>query len=172
MKKMFLMVAMVLSLTLVAAASSLAFDNVTPSDAYALATSSPDFYIVDVRTLAEWQWVGHPGKNKAGEGAALEGKVVNISSMIEKKGVLIDNKRFLKDVEDLFEDKCDAVLILMCRSGGRSAAAAALLEAKGYNVLNMTTGFEGGTDANGYRTRNGWKVDGLPYTFAGEGYAK
>ena len=37
------------------------------------------------------------------------------------------------------------------------------------NVLNMATGFEGGKDALGYRTVNGWKVDGLPYNFNTEG---
>jgi len=33
----------------------------------------------------------------------------------------------------------------------------------------MIDGFEGGTDANGYRTVNGWKVIGCPYNFSATG---
>jgi rhodanese-related sulfurtransferase len=65
-----------------------------------MATSDPNAYILDVRTEAEWQWVGHPGPNKLGaadpnkleEGAGLRNKVVNISYQIEKDGVLVDNR--------------------------------------------------------------------------------
>ena len=44
------------------------------------------------------------------------------------------------------------------------------LEAAGYtSVMNMLTGFEGGKDSDGYRTVNGWKVDGLPYNYSRDG---
>ncbi len=59
----------------------------------------------------------------------------------------------------------------MCRSGHRSSLAAADLEAAGYRAMNMTTGFEGGVDTNGYCTVNGWRNLGLPYNFSGTGYA-
>jgi rhodanese-related sulfurtransferase len=59
----------------------------------------------------------------------------------------------------------------MCRSGQRSVEALKDLENAGYkNLYNMKYGFEGSTDINGYRTLNGWKVEGLPYTFSGAGY--
>ncbi len=172
MKKVFVLVTVVFSLTLAGVGSCLAFDDVIPSDAYALATSNAGYYILDVRTVAEWQWVGHPGINKAGEGAALTGKVLNISYEVSKKGQMILNDHFLKDVQDVFQDTSNVVLITMCRSGSRSKAAATVLEAAGYNVLNMVTGFEGSADTNGYRTVNAWKVEGLPYTSAGEGYSR
>ena len=152
------------------AVPALAYDDVTPNSAYSLAVSGPNVYILDVRTIAEWTWVGHPGANKIGTGAELADKVANISVMVDISNELVDNPFFIKSVEKMFPDKDNVTLITMCRSGGRSVAAAKALEIAGYtNVMNMLTGFEGGKDANGYRTLNGWKVDGLPYNNLSDG---
>lgn len=152
------------------AAPAIAFQDVTPTEAFSLATTNENVYILDVRTLSEWVWVGHPGVNKTGEGDALEGKVINISVMVEMFNEMFDNPFFIKSVEKTFPNKTDVTLITMCRSGGRSVTAANALEAAGYtNVMNMLTGFEGGKDANAYRTVNGWKVDGLPYNNSRDG---
>ena len=124
---------------------------------------------VDVRTPAEWLWVGHPGANKLGEGADLAGKVINVSYKIDYKGGLIINPSFLEDVSEMFEGSNNPTLITMCRSGKRSVAAATLLEANGYSALNMATGFQGGKDAAGYRTISGWAVNGLPYNNSSTG---
>jgi len=148
-----------------AASPVYAVDNVSPADAYTLATTDPDVYILDVRTADEWVWVGHAGMNKMGYGAELSDKVVNISIMIVKAGEWVTNPSFLTDVAEMFEGT-GFTLITMCRSGDRSLKAAAKLEMNGYSVLNMLTGFEGKTDSDGYRTVNGWKVDGLPYRFS------
>jgi rhodanese-related sulfurtransferase len=111
-------------------------------------------YIIDVRTAAEFIWVGHPNVPN----------VVNVSWKIEKKGAFITNPSFVSDVNDIFGKNKDAHLILMCRSGVRSLAAADALEKAGYtNVSNMLEGFEGeGKDSYGYRTVDGWKNSGLP----------
>ena len=158
------------ALLFAASNGAFAYEDVTPTQAYDMATTDPDVYILDVRTPAEWKWVGHPGMNGAGDGADLSGKVLNVSFKIEKKGSMIINPSFLSDVNEIFEDAPYIELITMCLSGGRSVAAATLLEGEGYNVLNMLTGFEGGKDTQGYRTVSGWKVDGLPYTYSGDGY--
>jgi rhodanese-related sulfurtransferase len=140
-------------------------------EAYSMVEGSENTYILDCRTEAEWMYVGHPGKNKAGEGSNLSDKVVNISSMVWRKGIFIKNPSFINDVSEVFEDKEAVVLIIMCRSGQRSVEALKDLENAGYkNLYNMKYGFEGSTDINGYRTLNGWKVEGLPYTFSGAGY--
>ena len=136
-----------------------------------MVTTNPDAYILDVRTEAEWMYVGHPGINNQGQGAELDGKVVNISYKIWKKKIFVVNGSFIKDVEEVFEDKDTIILIVMCRSGKRSKDAASALEDAGYsNVYNMTTGFQGGKDDYGYRTVNGWVIDGWPYTYSGAGY--
>lgn len=152
------------------AVPAIAYEDTTPIAAYQMASTDPSVFILDVRTIDEWKWVGHPGKNKLGEGAALDGKVINISYEIDHKGALIINPSFLCDVKEAFPDRSAVTLITMCRSGSRSVKAAIALEEKGYKVMNMVTGFEGGSDAAGYRTKNGWKIDGLPYSYVGDGY--
>lgn len=168
MKKLILMVAVLMLLC----SSAFAYENVTPGDAYLQATTDANTYIIDVRTAAEWDWVGHPGADKLGNGSDLDGKVINLSYKIEYKKDFIINPSFLSDIQGLFTDPAAVTLVTMCRSGKRSVAAAEALEAAGFvSVKNMVTGFQGGKDAFGYRTVSGWVNDGLPYTYSGEGYA-
>ncbi len=168
---------------LVFSGNASAYEDVTPTVAYDMVTcpetmgeDCPGAIILDVRTLSEWIWVGHPGENKLDEGADLEGYVMNIAYKVHHKGKskadqLIVNNRFVKDVEKLIAK--DVQIITLCRSGGRSVEAALVLEAAGFEfVYNMVTGFEGGKDASGYRTLSGWKVDGLPYNFSKDGVYK
>jgi rhodanese-related sulfurtransferase len=68
--------------------------------------------------------------------------------------------------------KPDDTLMVMCRSGGRSAIAVNLLAAAGFkNVYNITDGMEGDTVNDpdsvfrGQRLVNGWKNSGLPWTY-------
>lgn len=159
-----------ISLFVCAVSTAYALDDVTPTNAAAMTMEDPNVYILDVRTAAEWKWVGHPGVNGQDEGSELVGKVVNISYKIEHAGSFVVNPAFLRDVDELFGDNQDVILITMCRSGVRSVDAGILLENAGYTVFNMVDGFEGQKDDYGYRTVSGWKVDGLPYTYSGAGY--
>lgn len=149
-----------------------AYEDVVPTDAADMVFNDGAF-ILDVRTPQEWNWVGHPGENKLGAGDYLEGYVLNVAILVYHEGyskgdVLIVNKQFVKDVKRLLSK--DDIIITMCRSGGRSKMAAVALEAAGFtNVYNMLTGFEGTTDSSGYRTVEGWKIDGLPYNYSGVG---
>ncbi len=57
-------------------------------------------------------------------------------------------------------------IILICRSGDRSARAANLLADLGYtNVYSVIDGFEGDLGKDGRRTVNGWKNAGLPWSY-------
>ena len=169
------------------AVHAFAYDDVTPYDAASMVENASivkaasmvenePVFILDVRTPQEWNWVGHPGQNKLDEGDYLTGHVLNVAYKVYHEGyssgdILIINNQFVKDVKRLLNK--DAVIITMCRSGKRSAEAAAVLEAAGFtNVYNMLTGFEGEKDESGYRTINGWKVDGLPYNYSGIGNYK
>lgn len=163
-------------LTLIGAAFSLAlsstasfaYNDVTTYEAYDLATSDPDTMILDVRTRYEWGFVGHP------TGEALEGKVVNISVMVVNGEELSPNPYFIEDVKKILADNPNMKFITMCRSGSRSKVAAEMLDAAGIPASNMLKGFEGGKDAFGYRTVNGWKNSNLPYAAAcdGNGYER
>ena len=148
-------------------AEELGVIDVTPSGAYEMVTgadyerlsANTNVFILDVRT----------GKNKLGEGEELTGKVVNISYLIERNGEKVFNNQFLVDVRKAFGDNSSVTLITMCRSGKRSKAAAAMLAAEGYDVYNMVTGYQCGKDEKGYRTVNGWVMDGLPNTASSTG---
>lgn len=144
--------------------SAQAYEDVTPQKAYEMLKDS-NTYIIDVRTNGEFLFVGYPAENRLGEGSHLNGKVANISWMYHQGPKFKVNPKFVNDVKFVFKGKKDNHLIMMCRSGSRSVAAAKALEAAGYeNIYNMTGGFEGGKDASGYRTKPGsWKNDGLPY---------
>ncbi|HAR39712.1 MAG: hypothetical protein A2X56_04270 [Nitrospirae bacterium GWC2_57_13] len=159
---------------------AVAFESVSTTQAYDLVMngstaamaydSATVYYIVDVRTPEEWRWVGHPGMNKAGIGNGLDLKVFNVAYMIDWKKQFVVNPSFVSEINGLFGSvKENVVLIFMCRSGQRGAAAASLLEPLGYRVMNMVNGFQGSTDANGYRVRNGWVNDGFPYNYNAAG---
>jgi len=110
-------------------------------------------FIVDVRTRAEYEFVGHPDTKNG---------VANIPYMFYEGWT--PNKNFVADVEARFK-KTDRI-ILMCRSGQRAHHAARSLMAAGFeDVYYMTDSFEGPKDENGHRTVSGWKVRNLPYTY-------
>jgi len=128
---------------------------VSPTEAYAAATGPEGALLVDVRTRAEWSYVGVPVL----EGAHHEVAFVEWSTFPDGRV----NPRFVDDVRDAGLREGQPVYLL-CRSGVRSRAAADALTAAGlgpaYNVLE---GFEGPHDPNGHRTVSGWKVAGLPW---------
>lgn len=89
----------------------------------------------------------------------------------KKQFDMVTNKSFVKDVDKAIADKGltkNDVIIVMCRSGPRSAKAANALSKAGYtNVYNLIEGFEGDAikvgEAKGQRTINGWKNAGLAW---------
>jgi rhodanese-related sulfurtransferase len=103
---------------------------------------------VDVRSIPEFD-EGHP------QGAA------NVPLLHKQGGRMAPNPDFQKVMEANFPK--DSQLVIGCKSGGRSAQAAALLEASGYTqVVDMRGGFSGERDALGRVTTPGWSEAGLP----------
>ncbi|MDP2831830.1 MAG: rhodanese-like domain-containing protein [Pseudomonadota bacterium] len=87
---------------------------------------------------------------------------------------MVANPRFADDIAAVLEARGlnkDAPIIIMCRSGGeRGAPSAKVLEGKGYkSVYVVVDGFEGDTVKSGerknWRTVNGWKNSGLPWSY-------
>lgn len=122
--------------------------------AYDMVMQSPsDTFIIDVRTMAEYEFVGHPD---------LPNGVANIPLKFYPSWEI--NKDFVKKAEARYK-KNDTV-ITICRSGKRAEDAMRLLVEAGFKkVYYITDSFEGRTDAKGLRTVDGWKVYGLPYTY-------
>lgn len=129
--------------------------DVSPAEAFAAASGDAGALLVDVRTRAEWTYVGVPHLDAAGRDVAF----VEWSTFPEGRV----NPAFVEQVRAAGHEAGRPVYLL-CRSGARSAAAATALTAAGlgpaYNVLE---GFEGPHDDAGHRTVSGWKNAGLPW---------
>jgi rhodanese-related sulfurtransferase len=86
----------------------------------------------------------------------------------------VDNKNFVADVEAQLKKKGlskDDTVILMCRSGKRSATAVNMLADAGFTMAySVVDGYEGDKakegENKGKRTVNGWKNSGLPWTYS------
>jgi rhodanese-related sulfurtransferase len=120
--------------------------RVLPEEARELINKQGYVY-VDVRSVPEFA-AGHPA------GA------YNVPVLHAGPGGMTPNPDFLSVMQNAFPK--DAKLVVGCKMGGRSARAAAVLEAAGYtNVVDQTAGFDGGPDASG-RVTPGWRPSGLP----------
>lgn len=121
----------------------------TPQEAYEVLQKTPHAKLVDVRTTAELELVGKiPGAAHI-EWAFYPGMVANPD--------------FAAHLE-MQVDK-EALVIFMCRTGGRSHNAAATAAKLGFTeAYNMLEGFEGEANEKKQRTLiNGWKKAGLPW---------
>ena len=121
----------------------------TPLEAYELLQLAPGAKLVDVRTRAEWDWVGRVSGAVEIEWNQYPGGVRNPNFLAELK----------RRVDP------EAMVMFLCRSGVRSDGAARLATEAGYNAcFNILEGFEGDKDANGHRnTVGGWRKAGLPW---------
>lgn len=111
------------------------------------------FRILDVRTVAEFHFVGHP------VGA------VNVPLRFwDWVSGMQSNPDFLEDVNVRFGK--DETIAVICRSGGRSERAVEMLTEAGFkSVFNFVDGFEGPVGENGQRNIAGWRASGLPTTY-------
>jgi rhodanese-related sulfurtransferase len=122
----------------------------TPQEAHEILQKTPYAKLVDVRSQAELDLVGNVQGAEHIEWAFYPGMVANpdFAAQIEMQ---IDK---------------EALVIFMCRTGGRSHNAAATAAKLGFSEsYNMLEGFEGEANAQKQRTLiNGWKHAGLPWS--------
>ncbi|MCJ7594398.1 MAG: hypothetical protein MUO52_06455 [Desulfobacterales bacterium] len=110
-------------------------------EAFDMLNTVPDTYLIDVRTRAEYQFVGHPDR------AYLYPYMFFSNTFVkgeEKSGyqLSLKNKAFVEQISKVFK-KTDNLLI-MCRDGERSALAVKDLLAAGFkNIFDVEDGFEG-----------------------------
>lgn len=121
----------------------------TPKEAYEIWQLAPGAKLVDVRTRAEWDWVGRiPGAEEIEWTTYPSGQ---------------PNSHFLAQLKQSVDS--EALVMFICRSGVRSHGAACLASEAGYTeCYNVLEGFEGDKDANGHRGNvGGWRHAGLPW---------
>lgn len=142
--------------------------DVSPVEAFKMVEKDPEHtFLVDCRTRAEYQYVGHPVN-------AYNIPLRFLSSKPGKKGYIEENNPdFSKALLARFNPETDT-LIILCRSGNRSCTACNAAIKAGFKedkVYNMMGGFEGGKNKNkksrfyGQRWAGGWKLEGLPWTY-------
>ncbi|WP_426102313.1 rhodanese-like domain-containing protein [Massilia sp. TSP1-1-2] len=133
-----------------AARAGLPFAGAVPPALAWQLTSTAGVLLVDVRSAEERHFVGHvPGSLHVpwATGTALS-----------------RNPRFVRELESKIGGK-DRAVLLLCRSGKRSALAAEAATKAGLNlVFNVLEGFEGDIDARQQRGKSdGWRFRGLPW---------
>ena len=136
--------------------------EVSPDEAWRILEEEADARLIDVRTRAEWGFVGVPDLQDLGSQTLF----VEWASYPD----MSINPRFAAEVMEALGGDTPGTLLFLCRSGARSLraayAVASHLEAEGANAdcLNVAEGFEGDLDGDGHRGRmNGWKARGLAW---------
>ncbi len=134
--------------------------DVTPAEAWEMLNSNPSAQLIDVRTMAEWSYVGLPDLS----GLGREAHLVEWQSFPQ----MAANPNFVAAATQKLRAAgvgAETPLVFLCRSGARSRAAAMAMTQAGYSKsYNISGGFEGDLDQTGHRgTRNGWKASGLPW---------
>ena len=130
--------------------------DISAAEAWQQLEADSRIQLVDVRTTAEWNFVGVPDLSPLGR------RVICIEWQQFPGGGR--NPDFMAQALQALADK-DAPVLLLCRSGARSRAAACALTAAGFaQAFNIGDGFEGDVDGEGHRgTSNGWKAANLPW---------
>ncbi len=130
--------------------------DIDPREAWRILAENPSSALIDVRTPAEWAYVGVPDLRDLGKQPVYVPWLLFPTMSV--------NESFVEQVRAAGVDR-DAPLIFICRSGARSRAAAIRMTTEGYaTCYNIGSGFEGDPDGERHRGRvNGWKVDGLPW---------
>lgn len=133
--------------------------DITPLQAWKILSDHPDAVLVDVRTDAEWRFVGVPDLSSLGR----EVVYIEWSTSAGQR-----NENFLAELQQRITpanaDRAERPVVFLCRSGNRSIGAAQVATEAGiapsYNVLD---GFEGHLNAEGHRGETGWRAVGLPW---------
>ena len=120
-----------------------------PSEAYEILRTAPGAKLVDVRTRAELDWVG-----RIPDAVEIE--------WVSYPGMKL-NPHFMAQMEQQVDK--EALVLFICRSGGRSHyAAIAASQADYADCYNVLEGFEGDKDANEHRNvLGGWRAAELPW---------
>jgi rhodanese-related sulfurtransferase len=133
--------------------------DLSPRETWDLLAKEPNAQLIDVRTEAEWNFVGIPDLGP-----------------LRRQALLCEWQRFPPAPNPTFVKEAaqalggtgyakGAPLVFLCRSGARSRAAAIAMTSEGFGpCFNISDGFEGTLDGLRHRgSAAGWKAEGLPW---------
>ena len=129
--------------------------DITSLTVWEALTKDKNAHLVDVRTSAEWNFVGIPDLSSIGK------ELICLEWLTFPENEI--NKKFGKELNNFVDTKKN--LYFLCRSGSRSRSAATLMTREGFNYCyNVSDGFEGRMNASRQRNAiDGWKFNGLPW---------
>jgi rhodanese-related sulfurtransferase len=128
--------------------------DLSPTEAWELLERHPEAVLVDVRSEAEWTFVGVPDVAPTGR------RLLTIEWNHWPSGRR--NEGFLDQLADA--GVTAGPVVFLCRSGVRSQGAASAATAAGIvPAYNVTDGFEGHLDDSEHRGSGGWRTSGLPW---------
>jgi rhodanese-related sulfurtransferase len=131
--------------------------DLTARESWELLQRDAKAVLVDVRSQAEWEFVGVPDIQELGKSVVLVPWQVYPG--------MRPNTEFADQLRAAGV-RGEGSVIFLCRSGARSKAAAIAMTAQGYSrCYNLAGGFEGPHDGKRHRGAvDGWKAAGLPWT--------
>lgn len=136
--------------------------DVDPNEAWQILNDNKSARLIDVRTSAEWNFVGYPDLGEVGQQPIF----IEWSSLPN----MSENPQFAAQLDEALGDDKPDTLLFLCRSGVRSLRAAYLVaehlaeRGETASCLNIAEGFEGDLDASAHRgSMNGWKARGLSW---------
>lgn len=134
--------------------------DVTPAQCWENLSQSQNAVLVDVRTQAEWSFVGVPNLQSGMQPIIGQSWQIFPTMQVDEGFV----ERLVAQLQDRGLDQ-SCQMHFLCKTGVRSLAAARAMYAAGYeNTFNILGGFEGDADENSHRGKiNGWKGDNLPW---------
>jgi rhodanese-related sulfurtransferase len=130
--------------------------DIDAAEAWDRLRNDPAAQLLDVRTMAEWNFVGLPDLSSIGR------RVHCVEWQSFPSGA--QNPGFVAEAGQALNNPGAQVMVI-CRSGARSRAAAIALTRAGFaQAFNIAGGFEGDADAQGHRGNvSGWKAGNLPW---------
>lgn len=130
--------------------------DITAEEAWRLVEGDPDAYLIDIRTKAEWSYVGVPDLSAIGREPVFAQWLLAPS--------MSENPDFINEMAGQ-KATPEKAAIFMCRTVNRSPKAARAMTAHGYpRCYFLLDGFEGSLDEHKHRgKRDGWKAAGLPW---------
>lgn len=134
--------------------------DIDAAEAWNRLKADPKAQLIDVRTIAEWNFVGLPDLS------ALGRRVHTIEwQQFPNMAVNPDFAGEAAAAVSAAGAGRDTPVLFLCRSGARSRAAAMAFAAEGYSAaFNVAGGFEGDLDPERHRGQlSGWKAAGLPW---------
>ncbi|MES1991796.1 MAG: rhodanese-like domain-containing protein [Pseudomonadota bacterium] len=136
--------------------------DISVAEAWRVLGENPKAVLIDVRTRAEWSFVGTADLGSLGKEALLV-EWASFPAMNANGNFVSEVTAALEEVAG--KDAKSVPVFFLCRSGARSRAAAKAVTAQGYSAaFNIAGGFEGDLDEARQRGHaNGWKASGLPW---------